>query len=144
LISTGADSSFGTQGISRRPKDKSSRHAPSGTAGGSKSAKPKKATFETTKKKEIGVSDLTLLSKVSDEAINDNLKKRFEGAEIYTYIGHVLVSVNPFRDLGIYTDHVLDSYKGKNRLEMPPHESIQRQPVCYHIGRVRGWQDRSS
>ena len=73
------------------------------------------------KKKEIGVSDLTLLSKVSNEAINDNLKKRFEGAEIYTYIGHVLVSVNPFRDLGIYTDQVLDSYRGKNRLEMPPH-----------------------
>ena len=67
------------------------------------------------------MSDLTLLSKVSNEAINENLKKRFEGAEIYTYIGHVLVSVNPFRDLGIYTDLVLDSYRGKNRLEMPPH-----------------------
>jgi myosin-1 len=77
--------------------------------------------FETTKKKQIGVSDLTLLSKVSNEAINENLKKRFEGAEIYTYIGHVLVSVNPFRDLGIYTDEVLRSYQGKNRLEMPPH-----------------------
>ncbi|EFX04431.1 myosin 1 myo5 [Grosmannia clavigera kw1407] len=79
------------------------------------------ATYDTTKKREIGVSDLTLLSKVSNEAINENLKKRFEGAEIYTYIGHVLVSVNPFRDLGIYTDEVLDSYRGKNRLEVPPH-----------------------
>jgi len=43
----------------------------------------KKATFEITKKKEVGVSDLTLLSKVSNEAINDNLKKRFEHGEIY-------------------------------------------------------------
>lgn len=67
------------------------------------------------------MSDLTLLSKVSNEAINENLKKRFEAGEIYTYIGHVLVSVNPFRDLGIYTDEVLQSYRGKNRLEMPPH-----------------------
>ncbi|KAL2203911.1 myosin [Sarocladium strictum] len=105
-------------GISRRPKNKAAAGA--GAAPGS-SAKPKKATFDVAKKKEIGVSDLTLLSKVSNEAINENLKKRFEGAEIYTYIGHVLVSVNPFRDLGIYTDQVLDSYKGKNRLEMPPH-----------------------
>ena len=43
----------------------------------------KKAVFETTKKKEVGVSDLTLISKVSNEAINDNLKKRFENGEIY-------------------------------------------------------------
>jgi myosin-1 len=49
------------------------------------SSKPniKKATFDTTKKKEVGVSDLTLISKVSNEAINDNLKKRFENREIY-------------------------------------------------------------
>jgi myosin heavy subunit len=31
----------------------------------------------------VGVSDLTLISKVSNEAINENLKKRFENAEIY-------------------------------------------------------------
>lgn len=43
----------------------------------------KKAVFESTKKKDIGVSDLTLLSKVSNEAINDNLKIRFEHGEIY-------------------------------------------------------------
>jgi myosin-1 len=51
--------------------------------------------FESTKKKEIGVSDLTLLSKVSNEAINDNLKVRFEHGEIYVGvsggIGWVLV-----------------------------------------------------
>jgi myosin I len=86
-----------------------------------------------TRKKEIGVSDLTLLSKVSNEAINENLKKRFEGAEIYTYIGHVLVSVNPFRDLGIYTDAVLESYKGKNRLEMPPHVFAIAESAYYNM-----------
>lgn len=39
--------------------------------------------FESTKKKEVGVSDLTLISKITNEAINENLKKRFENAEIY-------------------------------------------------------------
>ncbi|KAF4121742.1 myosin I [Geosmithia morbida] len=120
-------------GISRRPRDKSSRNAQAGAGGASGSAKPKKATFETSKKKEVGVSDLTLLSKVSNEAINENLKKRFEGAEIYTYIGHVLVSVNPFRDLGIYTDQVLDSYRGKNRLEMPPHVFAIAESAYYNM-----------
>ncbi|KAL1969224.1 hypothetical protein VTN77DRAFT_478 [Rasamsonia byssochlamydoides] len=93
----------------------------------------KKAAFESTKKKEIGVSDLTLLSKVSNEAINDNLKLRFEHGEIYTYIGHVLVSVNPFRDLGIYTDQVLESYKGKNRLEVPPHVFAVAESAYYNM-----------
>ncbi|TQN71440.1 Myosin-1 [Colletotrichum shisoi] len=127
------------KGISRRPKDKSAKTGPtgpSGAAGGG--GKPKKATYEVTKKKEIGVSDLTLLSKVSNEAINDNLKKRFEGQEIYTYIGHVLVSVNPFRDLGIYTDQVLDSYKGKNRLEMPPHVFAIAESAYYNM---KAYQD---
>ena len=43
----------------------------------------RKAVFESTKKKEVGVSDLTLISKITNEAINENLKKRFENAEIY-------------------------------------------------------------
>ena len=30
----------------------------------------------------------------------------------------MLISVNPFRDLGIYTEAVLDSYRGRNRLEV--------------------------
>lgn len=34
------------------------------------------------------MSDLTLLSKISNEAINDNLKKRFENAEIYVRLAH--------------------------------------------------------
>ncbi|EEH46923.2 myosin-1 [Paracoccidioides brasiliensis Pb18] len=125
-------------GHSRRPRDTEkkgrgfgrSRHAEGGAVG-----KPqvKKAVFESTKKKEVGVSDLTLLSKVSNEAINENLKKRFEHGEIYTYIGHVLVSVNPFRDLGIYTDQVLDSYRGKNRLEVPPHVFAVAESAYYNM-----------
>ncbi|KAJ1942830.1 class II myosin, partial [Linderina pennispora] len=64
---------------------------------------------------------MTLLSKITNDAINDNLKKRFHNADIYTYIGNVLISVNPFRDLGIYTPQVLKSYENKNRMEQPPH-----------------------
>ncbi|KAE9368646.1 myosin-5 [Stipitochalara longipes BDJ] len=124
-------------GISRRPKGEKAQKAQDGggRSGATSNGKPniKKATFDTTKKKEVGVSDLTLISKVSNEAINDNLKKRFENREIYTYIGHVLVSVNPFQDLGIYTDAVLDSYRGKNRLEMPPHVFAIAESAYYNM-----------
>lgn len=104
---------------------------------GSSNGGIKKATYEHSKKKEVGVSDLTLLSTITDEAINENLKKRFENGIIYTYIGHVLISVNPFRDLGIYTLDVLMSYKNKNRLEVPPHvyaiaESMYHNMIAYN------------
>ena len=66
------------QGVTKRAgrrKDASSQGA--GGAG------PRKAVFESNKKKEVGLSDLTLVSKITNEAINDNLKLRFEHAEIY-------------------------------------------------------------
>ncbi|KAL9617144.1 MAG: hypothetical protein Q9160_008041 [Pyrenula sp. 1 TL-2023] len=124
-------------GQTKRRDNKSARGLLGGRSkgGASDGGQPqiKKATFEITKKKEVGVSDLTLLSKVSNEAINDNLRKRFEHGEIYTYIGHVLVSVNPFRDLGIYTDAVLQSYQGRNRLEVPPHVFAVAESSYYNM-----------
>ncbi|KAH9947125.1 P-loop containing nucleoside triphosphate hydrolase protein [Amylocystis lapponica] len=105
--------------------------APSKKAGKKVAATPKKGGGtskvakadwkEGFKKKQVGVSDMTLLTTITNESINENLQKRWTNAEIYTYIGAVLISVNPFKDLGIYTDEVLQRYKGKNRLEVPPH-----------------------
>lgn len=114
-----------------RKRDAAQAQPQAGASGGQPQIR--KAAFDTTKKKQVGVSDLTLISKISNEAINDNLKIRFENAEIYTYIGHVLVSVNPFRDLGIYTDQVLDSYRGKNRLEVPPHVFAIAESAYYNM-----------
>ncbi|THV07471.1 hypothetical protein K435DRAFT_833368 [Dendrothele bispora CBS 962.96] len=85
------------------------------------------------KKKQVGVSDMTLLTTISNESINDNLQKRWTSAEIYTYIGAVLISVNPFRDLGIYTDETLERYKGKNRLEVPPHVFAIAESAYYNM-----------
>ncbi|TIB87282.1 hypothetical protein E3Q19_03656 [Wallemia mellicola] len=89
------------------------------------------------KKKQAGVSDMTLLTTISNDSINDNLKKRFQVGEIYTYIGHVLISINPFRDLGIYTDQILRSYKGKNRLEMTPHVYAIAESMYYNMSAYR-------
>ncbi|CAO3593922.1 unnamed protein product [Absidia cylindrospora] len=88
---------------------------------------------DSAKKKQVGVSDMTLLSKITNEAINDNLMKRWQNADIYTYIGHVLISVNPFRDLGIYSEDILASYQGKNLLEMPPHVFAIAEAAYHHM-----------
>lgn len=85
------------------------------------------------KKKQAGVSDMTLLTTINDNSINDNLQKRWTVGEIYTYIGGVLISVNPFKDLGIYTDETLQKYKGKNRLEVPPHVFSIAESAYYNM-----------
>ncbi|KAG8203154.1 MYO5, partial [Candida africana] len=109
------------------------QQVPAKSSGGGSSGGIKKAEFDITKKKEVGVSDLTLLSKITDEAINENLHKRFMNDTIYTYIGHVLISVNPFRDLGIYTLENLNKYKGRNRLEVPPHVFAIAESMYYNL-----------
>eukprot|EP01114_Cavostelium_apophysatum_P003671 TRINITY_DN1374_c0_g3_i1.p1 TRINITY_DN1374_c0_g3~~TRINITY_DN1374_c0_g3_i1.p1 ORF type:complete len:1131 (-),score=356.14 TRINITY_DN1374_c0_g3_i1:89-3481(-) len=69
-----------------------------------------------------GVDDMVMLTKINNDGINDNLKKRHAADQIYTYIGHVLISVNPYKEIkGLYIDRVLKDYKGKYRYEMPPH-----------------------
>ncbi|KAH8120054.1 P-loop containing nucleoside triphosphate hydrolase protein [Phellopilus nigrolimitatus] len=124
--------------------------APSKKAGKKTAAAPKKGAASTGttkfakadwkegfKKKQVGVSDMTLLTKISNESINENLEKRWKNGEIYNYIGSVLISVNPFRDLGIYVDSVLQSYKGKNRLEMPPHVYSIAESAYYNMNAYR-------
>ncbi|EPQ60451.1 myosin-1 [Gloeophyllum trabeum ATCC 11539] len=107
---------------------------PSTKKGGGGAAKVAKADWkEGFKKKQVGVSDMTLLTTISNESINENLQKRWTNGEIYTYIGPVLISVNPFRDLGIYTDDVLQRYKGKNRLEVPPHVFAIAESAYYNM-----------
>jgi hypothetical protein len=50
----------------------------------------------------VGVDDLVLLPKVDNESIMQNLKKRLERDVIYTYIGHVLIAVNPYKQINMY------------------------------------------
>ena len=46
---------------------------------------------------------MTLISKIQDAEIVANLKKRFDDDWIFTYIGPVLISVNPFKKMKYFT-----------------------------------------
>ncbi|XP_072166992.1 unconventional myosin-If-like [Diadema setosum] len=72
-------------------------------------------------RKQSGVEDMVLLSKIQEGAIVDNLKKRFMDDLIYTYIGPVLISVNPFKQMPYFTDKEIDMYQGAAIYENPPH-----------------------
>jgi len=56
-------------------------------------------TWQSADHKRSGVDDMTLLSDVKEASIVDNLRKRFADDWIFTYIGPVLISVNPFKQM---------------------------------------------
>uniref|UniRef100_A0A8L0DVD3 Osteoclast-stimulating factor 1 n=1 Tax=Oncorhynchus mykiss TaxID=8022 RepID=A0A8L0DVD3_ONCMY len=77
--------------------------------------------WQTQNVKISGVDDMVLLSKINEEAITDNLKKRYMDDYIFTYIGSVLISVNPFKQLPYFTDREVELYQGAAQYENPPH-----------------------
>lgn len=36
----------------------------------------------------------------------DHLERRYQTDQIYTYMGDILIAVNPFKELGVYGDKV--------------------------------------
>lgn len=95
----------------------------------------------------VGIQDFVLLDETTELAFLNNLKKRFSKDLIYvsfaffllflplnvssskislalslqTYIGTLLVSVNPYKELDIYNKKQMDLYMGVNFFELPPH-----------------------
>ncbi|KAK1331743.1 LOW QUALITY PROTEIN: hypothetical protein QTO34_009718 [Cnephaeus nilssonii] len=72
--------------------------------------------------REDGVEDMTQLEDLQETTVLSNLKTRFERNLIYqTYIGSILVSVNPYRMFGIYGLEQVHQYSGRALGENPPH-----------------------
>ena len=68
--------------------------------------------WEAADHKRSGVDDMTLLTEISEKAIVENLRKRFMDDWIFTYIGQVLISVNPFKEMKYFTQREIDMYQG--------------------------------
>ena len=70
---------------------------------------------------EYGKGDFVLLDEITKDAFMGNLKLRFHKERIYTYIGEVLVSVNPYKTLSIFGNDKIQEYKMRELYERPPH-----------------------
>ncbi|XP_063839620.1 myosin-IIIb-like isoform X4 [Ostrinia nubilalis] len=78
------------------------------------------------KPEKMYTDDLATLEVLTEDAIVEQLQKRYNQNQIYTYIGDILVAVNPFTDIGIYTTKVNNTssqqiYQGRCRSDNPPH-----------------------
>ena len=73
------------------------------------------ATFEPVIPRDVEnvFSNLVDLEAYSEGAILHQVKKRYEADKIYTYVGKILVAVNPYQRLDIYGEKVMKAYRTK-------------------------------
>ncbi|XP_052774014.1 myosin heavy chain, striated muscle-like isoform X3 [Mya arenaria] len=65
--------------------------------------------------------DMANMTYLNEASVLNNLRTRYFSGYIYTYSGLFCVAVNPYRRLPIYLDSIIAKYRGKRKLEMPPH-----------------------
>ena len=58
----------------------------------------------------VAQPDLIQIASLSEETLLHNLRARYDNDQIYTSIGDILISVNPFKQLRLYTPAVLAQY----------------------------------
>uniref|UniRef100_A0A8C2GUP3 Myosin, heavy chain 11b, smooth muscle n=1 Tax=Cyprinus carpio TaxID=7962 RepID=A0A8C2GUP3_CYPCA len=67
------------------------------------------------------VEDMAALTCLNEASVLHNLRERYFSGLIYTYSGLFCVVVNPYKFLPIYSEKIIEMYKGKKRHEVPPH-----------------------
>ncbi|XP_060890208.1 myosin-7B-like [Labrus mixtus] len=67
------------------------------------------------------MEDMAMLTNLNEASVLFNLKRRYNMWMIYTYSGLFCVTVNPYKWLPVYSAEVVAAYKGRRRLDTPPH-----------------------
>uniref|UniRef100_A0A3Q4GW66 Myosin motor domain-containing protein n=1 Tax=Neolamprologus brichardi TaxID=32507 RepID=A0A3Q4GW66_NEOBR len=67
------------------------------------------------------IEDMVMMTHLHEPAVLYNLKERYAAWMIYTYSGLFCVTVNPYKWLPVYNPEVVQAYRGKKRMEVPPH-----------------------
>lgn len=70
---------------------------------------------------EVGAWDSVLLEPLTEDSFINNLQQRFKRDHIYTYIGNVLISVNPYKKLALYSADLVEGYVKRPTFQLPPH-----------------------
>ena len=58
---------------------------------------------------------------LNEATLLHNLRRRFLQDEVYTYTANILLAINPYHTLNIYTSDNVKKYQGKSLGTLPPH-----------------------
>ncbi|XP_051542770.1 myosin-IIIa-like [Myxocyprinus asiaticus] len=67
------------------------------------------------------VDDLATLEVLDENTVTEQLQRRYAKGQIYTYVGDILIGVNPFQETDLYTPEHSKMYIGAKRSSNPPH-----------------------
>ncbi|TWW76228.1 Myosin heavy chain, fast skeletal muscle [Takifugu flavidus] len=67
------------------------------------------------------IEDMAMMTHLNEASVLYNLKERYAAWMIYTYSGLFCATVNPYKWLPVYDSEVVSAYRGKKRMEAPPH-----------------------
>ncbi|XP_073320584.1 unconventional myosin-IXAa isoform X3 [Pagrus major] len=66
-------------------------------------------------------ADLCHLPELNERSLLDNLRSRFRQEKIYTYVGSILIVINPFKFLPIYNPKYVKMYDNHTLGDLEPH-----------------------
>lgn len=81
-------------------------------------------------KSEAEVEDLIQLPFLHEPAILYCLEQRYNSSNIYTYTGPILLAVNPFKTVPLYTSQILETYYNYGLLKS---QGIEPTPLAPHV-----------
>uniref|UniRef100_A0A8K9Y1C4 non-specific serine/threonine protein kinase n=1 Tax=Oncorhynchus mykiss TaxID=8022 RepID=A0A8K9Y1C4_ONCMY len=67
------------------------------------------------------VDDLVTLEVLDENSVTEQLQRRYAKDQIYTYVGDILIAVNPFHKMELYSPQYTKMYIGAKRTANPPH-----------------------
>uniref|UniRef100_A0AAX7UYW2 Myosin IXA n=1 Tax=Astatotilapia calliptera TaxID=8154 RepID=A0AAX7UYW2_ASTCA len=66
-------------------------------------------------------ADMCCLPELNERTLLDNLRSRFRQEKIYTYVGSILIVINPFKFLPIYNPKYVKMYDNHTLGDLEPH-----------------------
>lgn len=77
--------------------------------------------FEPFYREENEIDDLINLPQLNEAVLLDELCVRFCRGRIYSYVGGILIAVNPFKYFPLYNPKYIKAYQHRKLGELPPH-----------------------